>query len=152
MSLPKGNLMLNYIDFETKEIIIKIFPEMSYYVFIWFYICFSCTFGAYAPNWKWKEKGKLTFWFVISPYFYGDLPVQWKTLVSEIATHLSRNITVKLGVWWLYHIHIHYVKSVQIRRFFWSVFSCIRKSPYSFRIQENKVKKKHRIWALFKQW
>ena len=42
------------------------------------------------------------------------------------------------GVW-------HCVKRVQIRSYFWSVFSCIRieygdlrsKSPYSIRIQEN---------------
>ena len=36
----------------------------------------------------------------------------------------------------------HCVKSVQIRSYFWSVFSCIRteykgKSPYSVRMQEN---------------
>ena len=42
------------------------------------------------------------------------------------------------------------VKSVQIRSFFWSLFSCIRneygyllrKNPYSVRIQENKDQKK----------
>ena len=51
----------------------------------------------------------------------------------------------------------HCVKSVQIRSFFWSVFSCIRtkygdlrsKSPYSVRIQENTDQKKLRIWTLF---
>ena len=40
---------------------------------------------------------------------------------------------------------LHCVKSVQIRSYFWCVFSCIRielgdlrsKSPYSIRIQEN---------------
>ena len=53
----------------------------------------------------------------------------------------------------------HCMKSVQIRRFFWSVFPCIRteygdlrsKSPYSVRIQENTDQKKLRIWTLFTQ-
>ena len=54
---------------------------------------------------------------------------------------------------------MNYAKSVQIRSFFWSVFSCIRtkygdlrsKSPYSIQIQENADQKKLRIWALFMQ-
>ena len=49
------------------------------------------------------------------------------------------------------------MKSVQIRKFFWSVFSCVwteyrdlrSKSPYSVRIQQNTDQKKLRIWALF---
>ena len=53
----------------------------------------------------------------------------------------------------------HCVKSVQIRSFFWSVFSCIRteygdllyKSSYSARIHENKDQKKVRIWTPFAQ-
>ena len=48
---------------------------------------------------------------------------------------------------------------VQIRSFFWSVFSCTQteygdlrsKSPYSVRIQENMDQKKLRIWTLFTQ-
>ena len=56
-------------------------------------------------------------------------------------------------------VHDHYVKRVQIRSFFWFVFSCIRieygdlvrKSPYSVRIQENTNQKKLRIWTLFMQ-
>ena len=51
------------------------------------------------------------------------------------------------------------MKSVQIRSFFWSVFSCIRteyedlrrKSRLSVRIQENMNQKKLRIWTLFMQ-
>ena len=51
-------------------------------------------------------------------------------------------------------------KSVQIRSYFWSVFSCIRteygnllrKSPYSVRMQGNTDQKKLRIWTLFTQW
>ena len=49
------------------------------------------------------------------------------------------------------------MKSVQIPRFFWSVFSCPRteyrdlrsKSPYSVGTQENTEQKKLRIWAFF---
>ena len=54
------------------------------------------------------------------------------------------------------------MKSVEIRCFFWSVFSRIRteygdfgdlhsKSPYSVRIRENTDQKKLRIWTLFTQ-
>ena len=54
----------------------------------------------------------------------------------------------------------HCVKSVQIQRFFWSVFSYIRteygslrsKSPYSVQIQKNTDQKKLRIWTLLTQW
>ena len=48
------------------------------------------------------------------------------------------------------------MKSVQIRSFFWSVYSCIRtesgdllgKPPYLSRIQENRTQKKPFIWTL----
>ena len=53
----------------------------------------------------------------------------------------------------------HCVKCVQIRNFFWSVFSRIRTeygeirsiSPYSVRMRENTDQKKLRIWTLFTQ-
>ena len=49
------------------------------------------------------------------------------------------------------------MKSIQIRSFFWSVFSCIRnkygdllsKSWYSFQIEENTDHERLRIWTLF---
>ena len=49
------------------------------------------------------------------------------------------------------------VKSIQIRSFFWSVFSCVwtengyllHISPYSVRIQENTDQKKLHIWTFF---
>ena len=55
--------------------------------------------------------------------------------------------------------YFHYVKSVQIRSFFWSVFSRIRTeygemrsiSPYSVWMRENTDQKKLRIWTLFTQ-
>ena len=54
----------------------------------------------------------------------------------------------------------HCVKSVQIRSYFWSVFSHIRTeygvirsiSPYSVLMQENTDQKELRIWTLLKQW
>ena len=53
----------------------------------------------------------------------------------------------------------HCVKSVQLRSYFWSVFSCIPteygdllcKSPYSVRIQENTDQRKPRIRTIFTQ-
>ena len=53
----------------------------------------------------------------------------------------------------------HCVKIVQIRSFFWSVFSRIRIeyeeifriSPYSVRMRENTDQEKLRIWTLFTQ-
>ena len=55
--------------------------------------------------------------------------------------------------------YLHYVKSVQIRSFFWSIFSRIWTeygeilpiSPYSVRMRENTDQKKLRIWTLFMQ-
>ena len=52
------------------------------------------------------------------------------------------------------------MKSVQIRSFFWSVFSRIQTeygeirsvSPYSVRMLENTDQKKLNIWTLFTQW
>ena len=54
-------------------------------------------------------------------------------------------------------LFLYCVKSVQIRSFFWSVFSRVRteygdllhKFPYSVRIRENTDQKKLRIWTLF---
>ena len=51
-------------------------------------------------------------------------------------------------------------KIVQMRSFFWFLFSCIRteygdlrsKSPYSVRIQEITDQKKLRIWTFFTLW
>ena len=53
--------------------------------------------------------------------------------------------------------HVHDVKSVQIRSFFWSVFFRIRTeygeilriSPYLVQGRENTDQKKLRIWTLF---
>ena len=67
-------------------------------------------------------------------------------LLHILRTHFPSNTSG-----WLFlilcKVAFHYVKSVQIRRYFWSVFSCIRTeygeilllctSPYSVRIQEN---------------
>ena len=55
---------------------------------------------------------------------------------------------------------VHCVKSVQIRSFFWSVFSRIRTeygeilriSLYSVRMRENTDQKNLRVWTLSTQW
>ena len=51
----------------------------------------------------------------------------------------------------------HCVKSIQVRRFFSSVFSRIRTeyggiSPYPVRMRENTDQKKLRFWTLFTKW
>ena len=73
--------------------------------------------------------------------------------------------TAALVIWNFYNSttcfnYIHCVKSIQIRSYFWSVFSCIWTecgeiwsiSLYSVRIQENTDQKKLRIWTRFTQW
>ena len=60
----------------------------------------------------------------------------------------------------LFYSYDHCVKSVQIRSYFLSVCSFIwtkyedllRKSPHSFRMQENTDQKKFSIWTIFTQW
>ena len=55
---------------------------------------------------------------------------------------------------------MHFMKSVEIRSNFWSVFSRIqteygkilRISPYSVQMRENTDRKLLRIWTLFSQW
>ena len=57
------------------------------------------------------------------------------------------------------HTHTNYAKSIEIRSFFWSVFSRIwieygdlrSKSRYSVQIRGNMDQKKLRIWTLFGQ-
>ena len=59
----------------------------------------------------------------------------------------------------LTHLFLHCVKSVQIRSFFWSLYSHIRTEyeeifctfTYSVRMRENTGQKKFRIWTLFMQ-
>ena len=72
-------------------------------------------------------------------------------------------ILLSLETWSILRIvkscELHCVKSVQIRSFFWSAFSCfwteygylLRKCPYSVRIRENTDQRKLRIWTLFTQ-
>ena len=70
---------------------------------------------------------------------------------------MSLNLSLSSVKAWRYNSHC--VKSVQIRSFFWSVFSRIRAEygeilcipPYSVRMRENTAQKKLLIWALFTQ-
>ena len=59
----------------------------------------------------------------------------------------------------IFRLPLHFVKSVQIRSFFWCLFSCIRteygdllrKSPYSVGVRKNTDQKNLRILTLFMQ-
>ena len=89
------------------------------------------------------------------------LGLPWSTfLLFHI---LKQNITYlqeELSKWWtdknLGNLNPFQAKSVQIRSYFWSVFSCIRTeygeilriSPYSVRMWENTDQEKLRIWTL----
>ena len=81
----------------------------------------------------------------------------WRTQVSSRA-FLNCPVTLHLVFKTLHDCHC--VKSVQIQRFFWSVFSCIWAeyeslpsiSPYSVQIQENTDQKNLLVWTLFTQY
>ena len=78
---------------------------------------------------------------------------------DQIRRWSFRLITLKLLRPSLNHVSQHCVKCVQIRSFFWTVFSYMRteygylrsKSTYSVRTQENTDQKKLRLWTHFKQ-
>ena len=65
--------------------------------------------------------------------------------VLIIFPHFSSNVTAKYVKVVKSRTQSHFVKSAQIRSYFWSVFSCVRteygyllrKSPYSVQIKEN---------------
>ena len=75
-------------------------------------------------------------------FFFGKFCVRTEWIISYWFEFMTTDF-----------IASHCVKSVQIRSFFWSVFSCIQylrsKSPYSVRIQENTNQKKLHIWTFF---
>ena len=71
--------------------------------------------------------------------FFAEIITAWKPLIiyaKSFILDVSQDSENALA--------LHRVKSIQIRSYFWSVFSCIRseygdlrsKSPYSVRIQE----------------
>ena len=78
-------------------------------------------------------------------------------LVRREYSNLNQNLSNCLRRYNLFSCHC--MKSVQIRRFFWSVFSRIWTeygeirsiSSYSVQMRENTDQKKHRIWTLFTQ-
>ena len=82
-----------------------------------------------------------------------------QTLSSEFCKIL-RTFSYNTSGWLLLKLLLrtHCVKSVQIRSFFWSVFSCIwtdygdLRSPNSVQTQENTDQKKLRICIPFTQW
>ena len=108
--------------------------------------------------------------FVINPLFNNLLGYIIHQRIYQLLGHLIAAafwwILIWILIWltdswshWLILLSFHCVKSVQIRNFFWSVFSCIwteygeilHISPYSVRMRENTDQKKLRIWTLFTQ-
>ena len=83
---------------------------------------------------------------------------------SKVLFYKSTSLFWKWCCWiafsWMRFSNLDCVKSIQIRSYFWSVFSCIWTecgeiwsiSLYSVRIQENTDQKKLRIWTRFTQW
>ena len=85
-------------------------------------------------KWSWTSWGQI-YWSLI------NILQEWKKKLTELHNlfYKPRFFTTQP------QCCLHCVKSVQIRSYFWSVFSCIRikcgdfllKSPYSVQIQEN---------------
>ena len=81
-------------------------------------------------------------------------------VTDDLGFHLFWNSDQDIKVNLTYPTQTHCVKSVQIRSFFWSLFSFARaehgdlrsKSPYLARVREYTDLKKLCIWALFTQW
>ena len=78
---------------------------------------------------------------------------------TQVSSRAFFNCPVTLHLLFKTFHNCHCVKSVQIRRFFWSAFSCICAeferlrsiSQYSVRIQENTDQKNLRVWTLSTQ-
>ena len=78
----------------------------------------------------------------------------WMWAKTHHYSFISATYLGKIWIAWLFHME-HCVKSVQIRRFFWSVFSRIRtgyrdlqsKSACSVWVRENTDYKKRRVWT-----
>ena len=121
-----------------------------------------------ADSWKHilhVVSGKVTFASSLSFSFWRSSHDLFCPLESYICQHCNSSVFLVLfisqfHVKYFFLQNTHCVKSVQIRRFFCAVFSCIRteyvdlrgKFPYSVRIQENTDQKNLRIWTLFTHW
>ena len=98
---------------------------------------------------------KLTIKWIYLIYVYN-----WICEESFISEHSCSNLLHKFASTDVISASLHCVKNVQIRSFFWSVFSHIRteygdllcKPMYSVRMRKNKDQKKLRIYTLFTQW
>ena len=72
-----------------------------------------------------------------------------RSVYSDLCYYCINSRSSSFNTWERNFYNRHYVKSVQIRKFFWSIFSRIwtkygeilRISPYSVQIQENKDQK-----------
>ena len=100
----------------------------------------------------------ITYWvFVFNINISSHDVMGWKCMDNK--SQVLSNICFDAGyiISFIYLESVHWVKSVQIRSFLWSVFSRIHPrirsiSPYSVRMRENTEQKKLRIWTLFTQW
>ena len=119
-----------------------------------------------SQNWSLLETRVNTVCnFCLAPFFPISLLIPLKTMFSRRSRENIGKKRVTFTDWLLCWLLVSHnsnsdcMKSVQIRSFFWSIFSCIRteywdlrsKSPYSVLVQENANQKNLRIWTLFKQ-
>ena len=100
--------------------------------------------------------------FIFKIQFH-NVEQRWNNVVNMVIYKKTNSIfelqikIIQNRIHWTKCLNHHCVKSVQIRRFFWSVFSLIRTeygeilriSPYSVRMRENTDQKKLRIWTYF---
>ena len=85
-----------------------------------------------------------------------------KAFIHKTLSHLTRNRQIRvlkkfLIIWIIFLDSFHCVKSVRIRSFLSSVFSCVQTEygeilRISVRMRENTDQKKLRMWTLFTQW
>ena len=57
---------------------------------------------------------------------FGNLPFQTKVTTSSTCPLISRSAIWRFTLYSYKRVSSHFVKSVQIRSFFWSIFSCIQ--------------------------
>ena len=160
--LPYQKPMLRQIDWWgqngpiTKKRILSVIT-----LFVWIFI-FSLK--PLIKNWSDVPTTQMSVFllFVSAAVLFDGAFSLWVSKYSQssnwkfVKAGVSQVSVLRLLFCWWYFLC---VKSVQIRSFFWSVFSCIRtgygglrsKSPYPVRIQENTDQKKLRIWTLFTQ-
>ena len=77
----------------------------------------------------------------LKPYLY-----EWTFPKDNLLTHIPSNIEADISNSYKYKIKSHCVKSIQIRSYFWYVFSCIQTEYRKIRTRDNSV------FGNFTQW